>query len=294
MSRNPIVMIIYILITYGGMAIFVLRGVRPFLPSEEIGSTHITICCALMISSLGSFMSLLRTNPGKITKSSIKAMEKKYPYDGILFNPADCTSCKMKKIARSKHCGLCKMCVERQDHHCIWINGCVGAKNYRLFLWFLLSHSVMCIDIAFITTFIYVEIIKAQKLMNVRFVNSRTGEVFSATWTLITQYLIGNYPDMMFVLVLCLAMGIALSFFFVYHLSLVVKNETTNESNKVSDLMYNLSKDLDAKKEALDHKPEDKEKIEKDIKELEEKIKQLDKNYYSKGVKNNIMEVLFP
>ena len=65
---------------------------------------------------------------------------------------------------------MCNMCVEKQDHHCVWINGCVGAQNYRYFLWFLASHAIMCSDIAFITCYIFVAVIDSRNLLNAMFV----------------------------------------------------------------------------------------------------------------------------
>uniref|UniRef100_A0AAV2JBX2 Palmitoyltransferase n=1 Tax=Knipowitschia caucasica TaxID=637954 RepID=A0AAV2JBX2_KNICA len=35
---------------------------------------------------------------------------------------------------RSGHCRTCGACVQRLDHHCIWINSCVGQANHRSFL----------------------------------------------------------------------------------------------------------------------------------------------------------------
>lgn len=55
-------------------------------------------------------------------------------------NPADlCPECEVIRSARSRHCAICNECVDRFDHHCPWINNCVGIKNHNAFLMFLLS-----------------------------------------------------------------------------------------------------------------------------------------------------------
>jgi palmitoyltransferase ZDHHC4 len=67
-----------------------------------------------------------------------------YPYDYAIFHPGNtCRTCHLLKPARSKHCGICKTCVARQDHHCIWLNNCVGRTNYGHFLNLLLSLTLM-------------------------------------------------------------------------------------------------------------------------------------------------------
>lgn len=55
-------------------------------------------------------------------------------------NPIDlCPECEVIKSARSRHCAICNQCIERFDHHCPWINNCVGIKNHNAFIMFLFS-----------------------------------------------------------------------------------------------------------------------------------------------------------
>ncbi|KAK3135385.1 hypothetical protein QOZ80_5BG0418270 [Eleusine coracana subsp. coracana] len=49
-----------------------------------------------------------------------------------------CQKCCHYKPPRAHHCRVCKRCVLKMDHHCIWINNCVGHENYKIFLVFVL------------------------------------------------------------------------------------------------------------------------------------------------------------
>ena len=50
-----------------------------------------------------------------------------------------CPDCLVIRTPRSRHCSTCNRCVERFDHHCPWINNCIGQQNHIYFIWFLIS-----------------------------------------------------------------------------------------------------------------------------------------------------------
>ncbi|KAG5479122.1 hypothetical protein LSCM1_02974 [Leishmania martiniquensis] len=48
-----------------------------------------------------------------------------------------CVFCRRFVQVGCKHCSVCDKCVPGFDHHCRWLNSCVGARNYRLFATFM-------------------------------------------------------------------------------------------------------------------------------------------------------------
>ncbi|KAF2729372.1 zf-DHHC-domain-containing protein [Polyplosphaeria fusca] len=55
-----------------------------------------------------------------------------------------CKKCQSKKPDRSHHCSTCKQCVLKMDHHCPWLATCVGLRNYKTFILFLVYLTLFC------------------------------------------------------------------------------------------------------------------------------------------------------
>ena len=123
--------------------------------------TFISLCCF-------SFYLLMKTRkigPGIIEKNSKGALsldetiinnnEKKsislsnsplvISKSELLFNE-NCDFCNISNLPlRSHHCKKCGICVNKFDHHCSFINTCIGENNHLNFIFFLFFQTITLI-----------------------------------------------------------------------------------------------------------------------------------------------------
>ncbi|CAM9107110.1 unnamed protein product [Phaeothamnion confervicola] len=231
---NPLMQIFYLAIVNGSFILFLLEG-YPRIPNAYFAEYHKVAGYVVMASCILTFTLASHISPGVVTAESA-ARHDNYPYDDVLFSEGkECSTCKIPKLARSKHCRICNKCVPRFDHHCGWINQCVGEQNYKWFLLFLLVHCIMLWYGTVVIVGILASEIHMKRLWSVVFYNNRTQERVEATWSVIIQYVAFQEGKLMGLLALASVMALVLTGFFCYHLHLAASNTTTNEASKWKD-----------------------------------------------------------
>ena len=89
----------------------------------------------LIISLFISFYITNKSNPGFVEPKDnltwLEMVENKMNINDY------CPYCRIKKTNKIKHCHVCKKCIKGFDHHCNWIDNCVGQNNKTKFLIFV-------------------------------------------------------------------------------------------------------------------------------------------------------------
>jgi len=307
-SRNPLMQILYGVLVLGGYSLYMIRY-QHLVPNPYVHEIHCYLPHFIVGFTMLSFYWASTTSPGFITAESWKKFDH-HEYDGFLYvKHRGCYTCKTPKVARSKHCSLCGHCVPRFDHHCPWINICVGENNYKYFVLFLFSTMFMLLYASYVLAFlIYSEMVRIN-IWKASYYDPEVGRRVPATLVMMLQYMFFKYYDLCGLFLLCFVMGIVMFFFLGYHIYLIIVGTTTNESAKWSEASYiykNMQKCVDSCNKYLEQKKLDRDICpQKDLLDPEkapsfqerlaiEFPEKRPSNLYHYGIFESFSRVLFP
>ncbi|KAF2415594.1 zf-DHHC-domain-containing protein [Tothia fuscella] len=140
-EKHPIVIYFFLGLVTGSASLFI-PPTWPYLSLPQKSLLFLLLPCPYIFTYLSQLSHT--KSPHLINHTTNAQHMHHYPFDHILYHPNNiCRTCELPKPARSKHCSLCGTCVARSDHHCIWVNNCVGMGNYKYFLSLLLTTSLL-------------------------------------------------------------------------------------------------------------------------------------------------------
>ena len=93
----------------------------------------------LLLAGLSHLRCML-TDPGAIPKNSYEMTFE----DPDSSNIITCLRCSCIKPVRTHHCSICERCISKMDHHCPWVNNCVGLYTQKHFILFLFYIMLSC------------------------------------------------------------------------------------------------------------------------------------------------------
>lgn len=147
--------------------------------------------------------------------------------NGVTVKQKWCSTCKIYRPPRSKHCSFCNNCVLRFDHHCTWLGNCVGLNNYRFFTVLIYS------SCTFLAQTIYCVCSVMGASAHARFdtvdrYGSIQGPLSFSQWL---SSLLEDYKLLLF-LIYCIFLILAIALLSIYHTVIIFQNLTTNEHVK--------------------------------------------------------------
>uniref|UniRef100_A0A6T0DJF2 Palmitoyltransferase n=1 Tax=Chrysotila carterae TaxID=13221 RepID=A0A6T0DJF2_CHRCT len=269
---NPLLQLFYLSLMGGGFILYYMHCL-PHIPNTRLSAWHRLSSYAAMLGGFVIFFLASFCDPGTVTSANLHRFSTVH-FDNVIYKPKMCTTCMLPRPARSKHCVICNKCVARFDHHCPWLNSCVGERNYRLFLLFLIYHSVLC----FYSFFIHVQItmslaIDTYQLHDAYYLDA-AGRRQSVSALQAFQYLFMRHNIVVAIGIFCLVLAFALFGFWAYHMYLISRGTTTNETFKWQDLRAEFKRAQPAGERGASVR--------------------VPVNTYNKGFLRNLSEVLYP
>ncbi|XP_078256879.1 palmitoyltransferase ZDHHC7 isoform X1 [Rhinoraja longicauda] len=116
----------------------------------------------LAVLALSSHLRAMLTDPGAVPKGNAT---KEY-MENLQLKPGEviykCPKCCSIKPERAHHCSICKRCIRKMDHHCPWVNNCVGENNQKFFVLFTMYVALISVHALILCGFQFFFCIRAQ------------------------------------------------------------------------------------------------------------------------------------
>ncbi|CBQ69800.1 conserved hypothetical protein [Sporisorium reilianum SRZ2] len=136
-----------------------------------------------------------------------------------------CETCGTYRPPRSSHCRVCDNCVENIDHHCTYLNTCIGRRNYVSFMVFLVASIGAAL---YVVAFTAVRLVLLTKPATYRY--PRGGSAPGLTF----RGALKQSPVSAVLFILCIATAAPLLVLFTYHVRLVLLNRSTVEQIRIN------------------------------------------------------------
>ncbi|KAG9160006.1 hypothetical protein Leryth_005751 [Lithospermum erythrorhizon] len=301
---NPTLQFIYLAMVGATYAFFV-KSCFIYIPGFYLGEVHRYI--SLLAVGVGVLLFLLTSfsDPGTVNAKNVSQYVLAYPYDDIIFSEKECKTCKIPKPARSKHCSICDCCVARFDHHCGWMNNCIGETNTRYFMSFLFWHFLLCIYGTVVIALIIAGKLEELRVIHILTVYYGIENSFKSLAPHVAQWLLASFNMQLLIMVFLAIVSLLLAGFFLYHTKLCLTNTTTSETFKWEEFLNNQRRVKEAEASAVALK-ESLGKLSHDKKPPPSKwrnffgrsrledIEVVKTNMYDKGFVHNVYEIVFP
>lgn len=110
----------------------------------------------LAFLALASHAKAMCTDPGAVPKGNAT----KEFIESLQLKPGQvvykCPKCCSIKPDRAHHCSVCKRCIKKMDHHCPWVNNCVGENNQKYFVLFTMYIALISLHALILVAFHFV------------------------------------------------------------------------------------------------------------------------------------------
>ncbi|KAH1195953.1 putative protein S-acyltransferase 17 [Glycine max] len=293
---NPLLQIIYIVII-GVTYYFIAKSCFAYIPGYYLSGIHRYTSFLAVVVGILLFLLTSFSDPGTINTENVAHYISAYPYDNIIYSEKECSTCKIPKPARSKHCSICDRCVARFDHHCGWMNNCIGEKNTR--------HFLICLYGTVAIVLVLAGRLRELRVVDILTVYYGIENSFLDLAPNVVQWLLGSYNTQILLMVFLAIVGMLLAGFFGYHAKLCLTNTTTNETFKWQDYMdwqrklkeANVS--AEALKQSIGGMSSEKQPLLSKWRAFFRKspledVVVVKNNVYDKGFFHNIQEVISP